>query len=65
MSETESETGIKISELYIYNVREEEEDSVFYCSGRNAAGTAKANFTLTVSEKRQEAVRCALTFLNF
>jgi len=53
VTEFYSDSNTKVSELFILNIRQEDTGN-YFCSGKNAAGSARANFTITVF-KRKEA----------
>jgi len=53
VSEFYSDPETKVSELYILDIRQEDE-GIYYCRGRNAAGSARANFTITVLKRKEE-----------
>jgi len=57
VTEFQSDAGVKVSELFIFDLRAED-SGVYYCRGNNAAGWARANFTITVvsSENEEEAI---------
>jgi len=52
ISEFYSDSNTKVSELFILDIRHEDQGN-YFCSGKNAAGSARANFTITVIKRRQ------------